>query len=69
MIFVHEEDTRYFFAETTLAGFQIGKTLTYPSMSEKDIQFLQRAGTRTRLYNYQTGDSLEFMTMEVEIDE
>lgn len=63
------DGTDFFFAETTLEGFQIGKTQTYPLLTEKDIQFLQQAGERNRLYNYATKDSLDFMTMEVVVKE
>jgi len=56
---------RYYFAETTLKGFQIGKSMAFPTLGEKDIQYLQKGGKNTRLYDYQKGDSLDFMTMEV----
>ncbi|MCI4669007.1 MAG: hypothetical protein MRZ79_12810 [Bacteroidia bacterium] len=57
----------YFFAETTLEGFKIGKTAT--NLSREDIQYLQKAGNRTRLYDYVKEDSLDFMTMEVAVEE
>jgi len=68
MNFDHE-GTTYYFAETTLSGFQIGLTRTLPELSEKDIEFLQKGGKRTRLFDYRTKDSLDFLTVEVEIEE
>ncbi|MEO0896244.1 MAG: hypothetical protein AAFY71_07600 [Bacteroidota bacterium] len=68
MNFKHEGED-YYFAETTLSGFRIGYTRTMPELSEADIEFIQKGGKRTRLFDYIRKDSLDFLTMEIEVEE
>lgn len=59
MHFEHEGET-YYFAETTLKDFKIGRTYLSSPYREEDIEYLQYPGKATKLYDVANRDSLEF---------
>jgi hypothetical protein len=67
MAFTHEGQ-RYSFAETTLPGYQIGRSETEPSLPPDSIQYLQVPGKSTRLYSLRSRDSLAFAVKLVEVN-
>lgn len=66
MYFTHEGQ-RYSFAETTLPGYEIGRSETEPPLPPDSIQYLQVPGASTRLYSLRSRDSLGFAMKVMEV--
>lgn len=68
-MFFEHEGKRYFIAETTVEHFQIGKTRLHEPITEDRFVFLQKPGYQTKLYDVARSDSLDFVMMEVEVED
>ncbi|MEZ4850637.1 MAG: hypothetical protein R3B93_18885 [Bacteroidia bacterium] len=67
MYFDHETG-RYFLAETTVGGFQIGQTRLVNPIREEVFEYLQFPGKYSKIFDLVMMDSLEFAVMEIEVD-